>query len=80
MLKYESNTDFNPALKLSITETDNGRKTYFTYTGFTSLDQAEQFAKWWTDKWYWGYEGIAFTRLQPDNTTAVFAERYNSCD
>lgn len=79
MLKYESNTDFDPTLKLSITETNNGRKTYFTYTGFTSLDQAKQFASWWGDKWYWGYEGTAYAS-DAENTITVFAERYNSCD
>ena len=80
MLTYRSSTDFDKSLVLDITENNDGRKTYFTYSGFLTAEQAEQFAKWWTDKWYWGYEGIAFTRLQPDNTTAVFAERYNSCD
>ena len=80
MLKYRTATDFDTSLILNVSEHNDGRKTNFIFTGFATKEQAEQFATWWTDNWYWGYEGLAWTREQPDNTIAVFAERYNSCD
>lgn len=80
-LNYNTYTDFDKTLFLSVTEHNDGRKVTFKYSGFLSEVQAKDFAEWWSDMWHFGYMGTA-SRPQTDDDGSIFilAERYNSCD
>lgn len=79
--QYKSSTDFDKALELDITETVTDRNTTYTYKGFRDINQAQRFAVWWGDLWYWGYNGQAVAITDADTgEAAVLCSRYNSCD
>lgn len=77
---YTSKTDFNKDLPLNIVEVVGDRKTETRYSGFRTLYEARQFAEWWNEKWYWGYEGYAAAFTDADGRFFVDTSRYNSCD
>lgn len=77
---YTSKTDFDEDLPLDIVEVVGDRKTETRYHGFRSLEEAKSYAKWWADKWYWGYEGSAAAFTDADGRFFVDTTRYNSCD
>lgn len=80
-MNYNTYTDFDRTLFLSITEQNDGRKVTFKYSGFSSEEQAKEFAEWWTDMWYFGYMGSTSRPLKDeDGNIYILAERYNSCD
>lgn len=79
--QYKSSTDFDKALEFEITETISDRNTTYTYKGFKDINQAQRFATWWEDLWYWGYSGQAVATTDADTGEAiVLCSRYNSCD
>ena len=81
VLNYNTYTDFDRSLFLEVTEQNDDRKVTFKYSGFTSLEQAKDFAEWWTDRWYFGYMGSTSRPLEDANGSIfILAERYNSCD
>jgi hypothetical protein len=77
---YTSKTDFNQELSLDIVEIVGDRKTETRYYGFRTLQEAQEFAEWWSDRWYFGYMGSAAAFTDADGRFIVDASRYNSCD
>jgi hypothetical protein len=77
---YTSKTDFDKDLPLNIVEVVSDRKTETRYTGFRTLQEAKEFANWWSDLWYIGYMGYAAAFTDPDGRAFVDTTRYNSCD
>jgi hypothetical protein len=77
---YTSKTDFNQELSLDIVEIAGDRKTEIRYYGFRTLQEAQDFAWWWSQKWYHGYSGVAAAFTDADGRFIVDASRYNSCD
>ena len=77
---YTSSTDFDKALVLNITETNDGRHTKFYYRGFHNINEAQRFATWWEGMWSFGYNGVAYAAEEVEAGAVVRASRYNSCD
>jgi hypothetical protein len=77
---YSSTTDFDQELKLTVTEIVQDRITEFRYKGFRDINEAQRFAKWWEDKWYFGYSGRANAITDSDGAAVVLTSRWNSCD
>lgn len=81
VLNYNTYTDFDKSLFLTITESNDGRKTYKRYEGFRSLEEGRKFTEWWMDLWEFGYSGWASGPLTDENGNIfILAEHYNSCD
>lgn len=80
MTAYRSTTLFDKSLELFIIEQNDGRKTYNTYSGFRSLEEAKLFREWWLDLWEFGYSGWAADPIVRDGVIAIDTERCNSCD
>lgn len=80
-MNYNTYTDFDTTLFLSVAELNGDRKVTFKYSGFSSEEQAKNFGEWWTDMWHFGYMGST-SRPQKDEDGNIFilAERYISCD
>lgn len=79
--RYKSSTDFDKDLELDILENIDDRNTYYTYRGFSDINEAQRFATWWQDRWYFGYFGHASAITDEDNGEAiVLCSRWNSCD
>lgn len=79
--RYKSSTDFDKDLELDILENVDDRITYYTYRGFSDINQAQRFATWWQDLWYFGYFGQANAITDADTGEAVvLCTRWNSCD
>lgn len=80
MSAYKTTTNFDKSLELFVTERNDGRKTYVTYTGFRSMEEAAQFKEWWLDIWEFGYSGWATVKTNSEGVIGVETERCNSCD
>lgn len=79
--QYKSKSDFDPELELEITENVGDRNTSYTYKGFSDINEAQRFATWWQDRWYFGYFGQAAAITDADTGEAVvLCSRWNSCD
>ena len=78
---YKSVTDFDKDLELQITENVGDRNTSYTYRGFSDINEAQRFATWWQDRWYFGYFGQAIAITEEGTLEAVvLCSRWNSCD
>ncbi len=77
---YRSVTDFDRQLVLDIEETDDGRQTHTIYRGFISIEEAQEFAVWWRDRWEFGYSGHATVEGSGIMNYVVRTSRWNSCD
>jgi hypothetical protein len=77
--KYVSATDFDKTLELAITESNEGSKTEFTFSGFRSLSEAKRYAVWWENSWY-GYSPSASAFQSNTGNFTVLCSRWNSCD
>lgn len=78
--QYKTVTDFDTDLELEVTAIVQDRVTEFRYKGFRDINQAQRFAKWWEELWYWGYSGHAVAITDTAGNAVVLTSRYNSCD
>lgn len=76
---YKSTTDFDRSLELDIVENVGSYTTSYRWSGFRSLEEADQFADWWVDRMGWGYSPSAHAN-EIDGKFVVTSTRANSCD
>ena len=74
MAEYTYNHFWN-GVEITIQETVGRDRTALVVTGFLTEVQAKQYAEEWSNEWYYGYCGHAFSVEK-----VVRCSRFNSCD